>query len=438
LHTALRAPPDRQPPTIGDAVHEELARLVGFADAVRTGAWRGFTGKAITTIVHIGIGGSHLGPELAVDALAHCPGRFEIHFVANVDGAALARALATADPETTLFTIVSKSFTTLETRENAKAARGWFLERTGRVDAIAQHFVAVTANPSAAAGFGLPASNLFPIWDWVGGRYSMWSAVGIPIALAIGPGGFEQLLAGAHAMDRHFAEAPAHVNAPLIAALLGVWNFNFLGVTNHAILPYDQRLRLLPNYLQQLETESNGKRVRHGGEPVGVHTMAILWGGEGTTGQHAFHQMLHQGTRSFTADFIVARTADHPWPHQHRWLVANCFSQSQAMLVGRQSEDPHRTVPGEHSTSTIVIDALSPATLGGLLAFYEHKVFCQGLIWDINSFDQWGVELGKQLANVIFDQLDGASTLTQDEPTRALIARALRARPRQRPATDPA
>ena len=424
LHTALRAPRDAQPETIGDVVHEQLTRLNKFAASVIEGGWRGYTGKAITDIVHIGIGGSHLGPELAVEALRDIPSRLTFHFVANVDGSVLESALANTDPETTLFTIVSKSFTTLETRENATAARNWFLERTGDADAIARHFVAVTTNTEAATAFGIDRANLFPIWDWVGGRFSMWSAVGLPILLATGAKGFSALLAGAHAMDHHFATTPAERNGPLLAALLGIWNYNFLGVNNHAILPYDHRLRLLPNYLQQLETESNGKSVRHDGSAVGLHTMAILWGGEGTTGQHAFHQMLHQGTRAFSADFIVAREADHPWPEQHRWLLANCFSQSQAMLLGQDTDDPHKQVDSGHATTTIIMDRLSPHTLGALLAFYEHKVFCQGLIWDINSFDQWGVELGKRLADVIFEQLGGATTLTQDDSTHALIKRA--------------
>ncbi|MCY4566050.1 MAG: glucose-6-phosphate isomerase, partial [Gammaproteobacteria bacterium] len=288
-------------------------------------------------------------------------------------------------------------------------------------DAVGRHFVAVTANREAAAAFGLPQENLFPMWDWVGGRYSLWSAVGLPIVLALGASAFAELLNGAHAMDRHFQTAPAKGNAPLLAALLGIWNIDFLGAASHAVLPYDERLRLLPAYLQQLETESNGKRVRHDGSSVGVHTAPVIWGGTGTTGQHAFHQLLHQGTRSFTADFIVCAATEHGLEEHHRWLVANALSQGKAMAVGNDADDAHRAVPGNHATSTIVLDRLAPAPLGALLAFYEHKVFCQGLIWDINSFDQWGVELGKQLAITVFGQLAGESTKGQDRTTRSLI-----------------
>jgi glucose-6-phosphate isomerase len=415
LHTALRAPPNTQ--QSNQEVHRELARLAEFAQRPLLGV----TGKAITDVVHIGIGGSQLGPELVVEALSSASSPFCCHFVANVDGHAIRSTLNQLNPETTLFVIASKSFTTLETRKNAQTARSWMLERTGRMEAITAHFVAITNNLPSAIEFGIAPHNCFSIWEWVGGRYSLWSAVGLPIILCVGLEAFQELLAGAHGMDEHFRTAPAAANAPLLAALIGIWNTNFLGVTNHVVLPYDERLRLLPGYLQQLETESNGKSVRHDGTDVGVHTMAVLWGGVGTTGQHAFHQLLHQGTRAFTADFILAAGSDNEHDDHHRWLVANCFSQSQAMAQGHHADDPHQNVAGNHATSTFVLDRLDPATLGALLAFYEHKVFCQGLIWDINSFDQWGVELGKRLANVIYDQLGGQSAVLQDASTRALI-----------------
>ena len=430
LHTALRAPTpertggqragERRPDAARD-VSATLARLKQFSAAVARGSWTGCSGKAITDVVNIGIGGSDLGPRLLAEALQPARGRLRLHFVSNIDGHAISTALATLNPETTMFILASKSFTTQETLANGKTARSWFLERTNRPDGMARHFVAVTANPEAAVAFGVPQDNQFPMWDWVGGRYSLWSAVGLPIVLAFGGGVFDDLLRGANAMDRHFQSAPAAVNAPLLAALLGIWNFNFLGATSHAVLPYNERLRLLPDYLQQLETESNGKRVRHDGSPVGVHTMAVLWGGTGTTGQHAFHQLLLQGTRSFTADFIVAAAADHALEEHHRWLVAHALSQGKAMALGNDDPDPHRAVPGNRATNTIVLDRLDAASIGALLAFYEHKVFCQGLIWDINSFDQWGVELGKQLAKTVFRQLAGESARNQDSSTRSLI-----------------
>jgi glucose-6-phosphate isomerase len=293
------------------------------------------------------------------------------------------------------------------------------------VTAISKHFLAITANIDAAREFGIPEENLYPLWDWVGGRFSLWSAVGLPIQLSVGPESFAELLRGAHQMDEHFRTSSPERNGPLIMALLSVWNTNFLGATNHAVLPYSRRLRLLPDYLQQLEMESNGKRVHVDGKPVRIHTMPILWGGEGTNGQHAFHQLLHQGTRAFSADFILSAAGEATTPQgleaHHRWLLANAFAQSQAMMSGLEAEDPHRSVTGNKATTTLVMDELSPFALGSLLALYEHKVFCQGVIWNINSFDQWGVELGKQLALPIFDQLGGTPTLQQDASTRGLI-----------------
>ncbi len=426
LHTALRSPAGQQPGEARSVVEPTLVRLASIAERVRSGKHRGYTGRAVTDIVHIGIGGSHLGPELVVEALIPIHGSDpRCHFLANIDDAALHSALTGLDPETTLFIVVSKSFGTLETRTNAESARSWFLERTGDVAAIARHFLAVTANVEAARAFGIPEENVYPLWDWVGGRFSLWSAVGLPIQLAVGPEAFAELLRGAHQMDEHFRTAPLERNGPLIMALLSVWNSNFLGATSHAVLPYSRRLRLLPDYLQQLEMESNGKSVHLDGSAVRIHTMPVLWGGEGTNGQHAFHQLLHQGTRAFSADFIVCASDEAATPQSleahHRWLLANAFAQSQAMMSGRQEADPHRCVAGNKATSTLVMDELSPFAIGSLLALYEHKVFCQGVIWNINSFDQWGVELGKQLALPIFDQLDGKPARQQDASTRGLV-----------------
>jgi glucose-6-phosphate isomerase len=288
-------------------------------------------------------------------------------------------------------------------------------------DAITRHFLAVSSNPEAASAFGIPEANRFELWDWVGGRYSLWSAVGLPIMLAAGNSAFAELLAGARDMDQHFLNAQADVNLPLLMALTGIWNYNFLGVTNHAILPYAQRLRLLPDYLQQLMMESNGKSVHRDGSPVAIHTMPVVWGGAGTNGQHAYHQLLHQGTRSFTADFIVCANDEHQLTDHHNWLLANALGQSQAMLMGEDNADPHKAVAGNHATTTLVLPDLRPHSIGALLALYEHTTFCQGVIWQINSFDQWGVELGKKLANPIFKQLGGSSTLTQDGSTAGLI-----------------
>ena len=432
LHTALRAPAEDQPEAAAHVVPATRERLTAFAESIREGRRTGHSGRAFQRVVHIGIGGSHLGPELVTEALqgADCPLTFR--FVANIDGHAIADALAGADPETTLFIVVSKSFTTLETLANAATARNWLLERTNQPEAVAAQFIAVTAQTEAAADWGLRPENIFPLWNWVGGRYSLWSAVGAPIALSLGQAGFEALLDGAHAMDRHFRRAPAEANAPLLAALIDVWNTNFLGIANHAVLPYDHRLRQLPAYLQQLKTESNGKSTRHDGSATGVHTVPVIWGGEGTTGQHAFHQMLHQGTRAFSADFILSAADGHQPPRpeladHHRWLLANGLGQGQAMALGWPHEDPHRAATGNHGTNTFVLDHLDARSLGALLAFYEHRVFCQGLIWDINSFDQWGVEFGKRLARTLFDQLAPGSTaahgtLGLDAATRALVA----------------
>jgi glucose-6-phosphate isomerase len=428
LHTALRAPHAERPAAVRDVIERESSRMTDFVERVRDGRWRGFTGRAIRDVVHIGIGGSHLGPELVVEALAayRLP-TLSFRFLANVDGHALDAALEGLHPETTLFIVASKSFGTMETRENATSIRSWFLERTGRTDAIPRHFVAVSANVDAARAFGMPPDNVFAMWDWVGGRYSLWSAVGLPIALAIGSTAFRQLLDGAHAVDRHTQTSPLARNIPALLALIGVWNYNMLGAQSHAVLTYDRRLRLLPSYLQQLEMESNGKSTRADGSTVDLQTMPTLWGGEETNAQHAFHQQLHQGNRAFSADFIACTRAAHDHTEHHRWLLANYLAQSEALLLGRHADDrdpalaAQRSMPGNRPSTSILLEDLTPQSLGALLAVYEHKTFCQGMIWQINPFDQWGVELGKILSESIFAELASVSETRHDPSTNGLI-----------------
>jgi len=420
LHTALRAPPGKGLPDIDQLVQDTLSRVRSFVERIRSSQHTGITGKGIRHIIFIGIGGSHLGPELAVRAIGN-DGVLDIRFVSNIDGNALVTALKGCDPERTFFITASKSFSTLETLENSRSARSWFLERTNQAAGISKHFAAISANVKAANEFGITSENIFPMWDWVGGRYSLWSAVGMPVALGAGTRTFDALLAGARAMDEHFESAPHATNLPVLAALAGIWNTNFLGANNHAVLVYDERLTLLPMYLQQLEMESNGKRVHQDGSAVTTHTMPILWGGVGTSGQHAYHQLLHQGTRAYTADFIFSAASGSELTDHHRWLEANALAQSQAMMLGEGGVSSEREVPGDHSTTTLILDRLDAFHLGALLAMHEHKVFCQGVIWSINSFDQWGVEIGKRLANPIYRQLTGADASGQDRSTRFLI-----------------
>ena len=427
-HTLLRAPPEACPKEVAT----ERKRFLALADAVRRGERRGYTGKPFETVVAIGIGGSQLGPELVVDALRppHAP---NVRFLANIDGDAAVTTLAGLDPATTLVVVVSKSFTTLEARVNAETTRSWFLERTCEPRIVEEHFLAVTANQAAAAEFGIACRNRFAMWDWVGGRFSLWSAAGLPIAIVLGRGGFEDLLAGAHMVDEHFRETPLADNIPVLLALLAIWNTNFHGAATHAVLPYDRRLRLLPSYLQQLEMESNGKSVRRDGESVRTHTAPVVWGGEETNGQHAFHQLLLQGTRAFSADFVAVARAGHDLKDHHDWLIANCLAQSKAMLEGRVPDGPlaaHRSIPGGHPSTTLLLDELSPRSLGALLALYEHKVFCLGAIWQINAFDQWGVELGKELAGPIHDELAkvGGRGARHDASTAGLLTQMSRAR----------
>lgn len=407
-------------------VNRVLAGMREFTGRVISGAWKGATGKAVADVVSIGIGGSHLGPEMVCEALTpyRKPGP-GIHFVANLDGADIALTLDGLDPATTLFIVSSKTFTTPETITNAATARAWLAGALGE-DTVASHFVAVTANPGAAAGFGIDSTNTFETWDWVGGRYSLWSAIGLPIALAAGMDAFEELLDGAHAMDEHFRSAPFESNMPVVMALLGVWNSGFLGAGSHAVLPYDHHLRGLPAYLQQADMESSGKSTTRGGQPVDYRTGPVLFGAPGTPAQHSFFQLLHQGTRPVPADFIAAARSPAPVGGHHPMLLANFFAQTEALMKGRTEDQaragleaaglpprdlenllPHKVFEGNRPTNSILVERFDPRTLGMLIALYEHKIFVQGVIWDINSFDQWGVELGKELAASILPELEG-------------------------------
>ena len=440
LHVALRMPPERSLVIDGvdvvREVHRVLARMSNFSDRVRTGEWRGVTGRPIRNVVNIGIGGSDLGPEMAYRALRHyAETDLGFHFVSNVDSTDLSEALEGLDPAETLFVVCSKTFTTLETMTNAGAARSWLLSALGdESEAVAQHFVAVSTNAKAVAEFGIDPENMFGFWDWVGGRYSMDSAIGLSTMLAIGPDRFHDLLNGFNVVDEHFAHAPPADNIPLLHGLLAVWYRDFLGAQTQAVLPYSQYLDLFPAYLQQLTMESNGKRVELSGRPVEVDTGAIWWGAAGTNGQHSFFQLLHQGTALVPADFIlVARSLD-PIGSQQDLLVANLLAQTEALAFGRTAEEarsqgvaedllPHRTFPGNRPSTTLMVDVVSPRSLGSLVALYEHSVFVQAAIWGINPFDQWGVELGKQLALDILPALSSTSDPGRDSSTDALIER---------------
>ncbi len=452
LHTALRAP--REARLIVDGqdviadVHAVLDRIGAFCDQVRNGQWKGYTGKTITDVVNIGIGGSYLGPKMACQALrSFSAPQLSMHFVSNVDGHDLDALLKKIDPQTTLFVIASKTFTTLETMMNARSARNWFLQH-GSESALARHFVAVSTNTEAVTAFGIDPDNMFPFWDWVGGRYSVWSAIGLPLALAVGMEQFREFLAGAYAMDQHFRSAPLERNMPVILAAVGYWHREFFSAASISIAPYHQDLAHFPGYLQQLEMESNGKRVSLNGESLSSPTCPVIWGDTGTNGQHAFFQLLHQGTDLIPVDFITALQPTHELPSHHGALLANCFAQSEALMKGRHADEvrrelqaqnlpaaeierlvAHKTFTGNRPSNTIVMDKLTPATLGALIALYEHKTFVQGVLWDINSFDQWGVELGKVLAKTIQSELEGeAHPEKHDSSTNALIARARAAR----------
>ncbi len=430
LHTALRRRSDS--PLVVDgtdimpailAVFEKMGR---FVEAIHSGSWRGCTGRPITDAVNIGIGGSDLGPRMVVEALAgQAVDTIRSHFVANIDGTDLCRTLKDLDHESTLFVVSSKTFTTQETMTNARSARQWFLEKAGSSANIARHFVAVSTNQAEVETFGIDPVNMFEFWDWVGGRYSLWSAIGLSVALSVGMEKFECLLMGANAMDEHFRNARFEENLPVILALIGIWNRNFIGAETYAVLPYDQRLHRFPAYLQQCDMESNGKTVGREGRQVATKTGPVLWGEPGTNGQHAFYQLIHQGSDLVPVDFIAVLEDESGLELHHKILIANCFAQAEALMKGKtagqaleelrysnaNAEDVHllarhKTFPGNKPSNMLLIDKLSPRNLGALIALYEHKIFTQGILWGINSFDQWGVELGKQLASGLLQEMD--------------------------------
>ena len=447
LHVALRNRANR-PIHVGGGdvmpgVNAVLARMQAFAGAVRSGAMAGATGKAFSDVVNIGIGGSDLGPAMAVAALSPYRGTGpNVHFVSNVDGAHIADTLAGLDPQTTLFLIASKTFTTAETMTNAGTARAWIGDALGEA-AIGDHFAALSTNPAKAAEFGIAEDRVFSFWDWVGGRYSLWSAIGLPLAISIGFDNFKRLLDGAHAMDEHFRSAPPAENMPVLMALIGIWHRNVWDMPTHAVLPYDQRLHRFAAHLQQLDMESNGKRVTRAGNPVGCATAPVIWGEPGTNGQHAFFQLLHQGTDIVPCDFLIAAEPHENLGDHHARLIANCLAQSQALAFGKSEDEvraelaetgmakeqidalaPHKVFAGNRPSNTLIYRRLDPATLGMLVALYEHKIFVQGAIWDINSFDQWGVELGKALATRLLPVVrDAENTDGLDSSTRGLVER---------------
>ena len=429
LHTALRAPADQvinvDANNIVAEVQLTLAKMGEFVESLTSGQWKGYTGKTITDVVSIGIGGSFLGPKIVSQALRpYWTGELNCHFVANVDGTSITEKLKGLNPQTTLFVMSSKSFGTQETLTNTLTAKEWFLSQGASQSDVAKHFVAVSSNVSKATEFGIDASNIFPMWDWVGGRYSLWSAIGLPIALLIGMDNFKALLAGAHEMDEHFANTPLESNMPVIMGMFSLWYGNFFNAQSHVVLTYDHYLRGLPAYFQQLDMESNGKSVTLNGTDVDYSTGPIIWGGEGTNGQHAYHQLLHQGTALIPADFIMPLNSHNPVGEHHVQLASNCFGQTQALMQGRTFDEAlaelkqsnlaeeqkqliakHKVMPGNKPSNTILMDKLTPSTLGSLIALYEHRTFVQGAIWQINSFDQWGVELGKQLGNDVLARL---------------------------------
>jgi glucose-6-phosphate isomerase len=449
LHVALRNRSNR--PILVDGkdvmpdVRAVLAKMRRFAEAVRTGTWLGHTGKRITDVVNIGIGGSDLGPTMASLALKpYWQAGMRAHFVSNVDGTHIAETLREVPPDQTLFVVESKTFTTQETLMNARSARAWLIEKLGSEAAVPKHFVAVSTAIEEVKKFGIDPDNMFVFWDWVGGRYSLWSAIGLPIALMIGMDRFEEMLAGGHVMDEHFRSAPMDRNVPIVMALLGIWYANFFGAATHAILPYDQYMSRFAAYFQQGDMESNGKRVDRSGHPIDDYTTGpIVWGEPGTNGQHAFVQLLHQGTRLVPCDFLAPLETHNPIDKHHQVLLANFFAQTEALMRGKTPDEvraelqaqrlppdrvealvPHRTFPGNRPTNSIVFTKLSPRTLGMLVAMYEHKIFVQGIIWDIHSFDQWGVELGKQLAKRIEPELEAEGPVsTHDASTNALMNR---------------
>lgn len=462
LHTALRNRSVQPVYVDGKNVMPDVQRVFGlmrnFSEAVRSGKHLGYTGKPIRDIVNIGIGGSDLGPLMVCEALKpYASSNLRAHFVSNIDSTHLLETLKKLDAETTLFIVSSKTFTTQETLTNARSARQWLIEKLDAKmnvgQAVEKHFAAVSTNVMATTQFGINPLNVFEFWDWVGGRYSLWSAIGLPIALYIGMGRFEELLGGAYAVDEHFRNAPLDKNIPVLMGLLGIWYGNFFGTSTHAVLPYDQYLHRFSAYLQQLDMESNGKGVDHDGNPVNYDTGIIVWGEPGTNGQHAFYQLIHQGTRMIPADFLAPLHSHNPLGEHHAILLANCFAQTEALMVGKTMQEaraelsaqglqgaaleallPHKVFTGNKPSNTLLFDQLDPHMLGMLIALYEHKVFVQSVIWNINPFDQWGVELGKQLAGKILPELhDAAIASEHDASTNGLIARYRNRQPATRP-----
>lgn len=445
LHIALRNRSNRAIEVDGEdvmpKVNAVLDKMRGFTSKVRSGEWKGYTGTPITDVVNIGIGGSDLGPLMVCEALKPYADKLRVHFVSNVDGTHITETLKPLNPATTLFVIASKTFTTQETLTNAHTARNWLLQSAKDEAVIAKHFVAVSTNAEAVGAFGIDTDNMFEFWDWVGGRYSLWSSIGLSIALYLGMDHFEALLDGAHAMDEHFRSAPLDKNMPVILAMLGVWYGNFFGCDSHALLPYDQYLHRFPAYFQQGDMESNGKRVSRDGKPLSYTTGPVIWGEPGTNGQHAFYQLIHQGTRLIPADFIAAVESHNPGGEHHRILLSNYFAQTEALMRGKTEAEaraeleaqgvvgedlallvPHKCFPGNRPTNSLLYQKLTPYALGRLIALYEHKIFVQGVIWNINSFDQWGVELGKQLAKAILPELaDSREIASHDASTNGLI-----------------
>lgn len=445
LHIALRNRSNRAIYVDGTdvmpAVNAELAKMKAFCEKVRSGEWKGYTGKAITDVVNIGIGGSDLGPLMVCEALKPYGSKLNVHFVSNVDGTHIAETLKKINPETTLFLIASKTFTTQETMTNAQTARAWFLKSANDETAVAKHFAALSTNSKAVAEFGIDTKNMFGFWDWVGGRYSLWSAIGLSIALFIGFENFEELLQGAFEMDEHFRTAPFEKNLPVILALLGIWYNNFFGAETYAILPYDQYLHRFAAYFQQGDMESNGKRITREGKVVSYQTGQIVWGEPGTNGQHAFYQLIHQGTKLIPCDFLVPAISHNPIGEHHEILLSNFFAQTEALMKGKTEKEvrkeleaqglkkkeiekllSHKVFEGNRPTNSILFQKLTPKTLGSLIAMYEHKIFVQSIIWNINAFDQWGVELGKQLAKAILPELKDEKTVeTHDASTNGLI-----------------
>ncbi|MCZ7680398.1 MAG: glucose-6-phosphate isomerase [Sandaracinaceae bacterium] len=446
LHVALRNRSERPIEVDGrdvmPAVRAVLAKMRSFTERLRGGELRGYTGERITDVVNVGIGGSDLGPAMVCEALRpYWRDDLRAHFVSNVDGSHLGETLRHLDPARTLFLVASKTFTTLETLTNARSARRWLVDRLGSERAVASHFVAISTNHEAVAAFGIDPANVFELWDWVGGRYSLWSAIGLPIACAVGMDRFEELLEGAHFVDEHFRSAPVAENVPALLALIGIWYRDFFGASSFAVLPYDQLLHRMPAWLQQGDMESNGKSTRRDGSPVDCPTGPIVWGKPGTNGQHAFFQLLHQGTELVPCDFLAPLFSQHPIGDHHDKLLANLLAQTEALMIGKSEEEvraelaksgvegaradalaPHKVFPGNRPSTTILFDRLDPRTLGALLAVYEHRIFVQGVIWGVNSFDQWGVELGKQLASRILPELTGEAEVgAHDASTSALV-----------------